>query len=88
MKSVRIAELKSKLSEYLRGVRKGQSVIVLDRETPIARIVPFDGENDRAPRLAIREPHDSEPLGALKPPRPVKGIDIVKLLLDERQTER
>ena len=57
MKSVRIAELKSKLSEYLRGVRKGQSVIVLDRETPIARIVPFDGEHwEDAARAFLARP--------------------------------
>src|SRR4029079_15332563 len=40
MKSVRIAELKSRLSEYLRAVRRGETIAVLDRETPVAQIVP------------------------------------------------
>ena len=40
MKQVRIAELKARLSEYLRIVRGRQRVAVLDRETPVAHIVP------------------------------------------------
>jgi antitoxin (DNA-binding transcriptional repressor) of toxin-antitoxin stability system len=34
MRQVRIAELKSRLSEYLRAVRRGETIAVLDRETP------------------------------------------------------
>ncbi len=35
----RIAELKSRLSEHLRSVRTGRTLTILDRDTPIARIV-------------------------------------------------
>ena len=48
---VKIAELKSRLSEYLRSVRRGNEVIIKDRDTPIARIVPYD---ERRPRLIVR----------------------------------
>jgi prevent-host-death family protein len=41
MRTARVAELKARLSEYLRVVRGGQTVTVLDRQTPIARIVPY-----------------------------------------------
>lgn len=41
MKSVKIAELKDRLSEHLRAVERGEEVIVTDRSRPIARIVPF-----------------------------------------------
>jgi prevent-host-death family protein len=41
MKSVKIAELKDKLSEHLRAVEQGDEVIVTDRNRPIARIVPL-----------------------------------------------
>jgi prevent-host-death family protein len=41
MKQVGIAELKDRLSEYLRAVEDGAEVIVLDRKRPIARIVPI-----------------------------------------------
>ena len=39
---VGIAELKSRLSEYLRVVRRGGAVTVFDRDTPVARLVPVD----------------------------------------------
>jgi prevent-host-death family protein len=38
---VKIAELKGRLSHYLRAVRQGDSLIVKDRLTPIARLVPY-----------------------------------------------
>jgi prevent-host-death family protein len=41
MNGVRVADLKSRLSEYLRKVRRGRSITVLDRDTPIARIQPL-----------------------------------------------
>ena len=47
MNAVRVAELKARLSEYLRRVRGGHEVTVLHRETPIARIVPY-GTGDAA----------------------------------------
>ena len=44
MKTVRIAELKARLSEHLKWVRKGRTLTVLDRDTPVARIVPYAAE--------------------------------------------
>jgi antitoxin (DNA-binding transcriptional repressor) of toxin-antitoxin stability system len=35
MKQARIAELKARLSEYLRSVRRGETVTILDRDTPL-----------------------------------------------------
>ncbi|HEY3171942.1 MAG TPA: type II toxin-antitoxin system prevent-host-death family antitoxin [Thermoanaerobaculia bacterium] len=86
MKEVRIAELKAKLSEYLRAVRRGDSITVLDRDEPIARIVPFrkDGE------IRVRRPlPGAGRLGSVPLPPPL-GIetDIVELLLEERQNDR
>ncbi|HEU5232447.1 MAG TPA: type II toxin-antitoxin system prevent-host-death family antitoxin [Terriglobales bacterium] len=49
MKSVRIAELKSRLSEYLRAVRNGATVTVLDRNTPVAKIIPIQQAGLRMP---------------------------------------
>lgn len=44
MKSVNVAELKNKLSAYLKLVRKGEELIVRDRDQPIARILPCKTE--------------------------------------------
>jgi len=42
MTQARISELKNSLSAYLRLVRSGESVLVLDRDTPVARLVPVE----------------------------------------------
>ena len=86
MKTVRIAELKSRLSEYLRAVRNGETIAVLDRETPVAQIVPV-----RKPlALQIRKPAvGTPPPYRVKLPKPLKlDIDVVDLLLEERQSHR
>ena len=86
MKEVRIAELKARLSEYLRAVRRGETIAVLDRETLIARIVPV-----REPAaLHVRRPAPGTPRPNRVPlPKPAKlNVDVVQLLLEERQTQR
>ena len=40
MKTVGVRELKNRLSEYLRIVRTGESVLITDRSEVIAEIVP------------------------------------------------
>jgi antitoxin (DNA-binding transcriptional repressor) of toxin-antitoxin stability system len=47
MKSVNVAELKNRLSHYLRLVRKGEAILVRDRKEVIARIEPA-GSSDPA----------------------------------------
>jgi antitoxin (DNA-binding transcriptional repressor) of toxin-antitoxin stability system len=87
MRSVRVAELKSRLSEHLRLVRRGQSLTVLDRETPIARVVPVEAP---AGGLTIRPPipGTGSPGGVSLPPALSLGTDAVGLLLREREVER
>lgn len=41
MKSAKVSELKAHLSAYLAEVRRGETVIVCNRNTPIARLVPL-----------------------------------------------
>jgi len=86
MIQVRIAELKSHLSKYLRTVRGGQTIAVLDRDTPIAQIVPI---RERA-ALKIRKPRvGAPPLRHVRLPGRLKTtIDVVDLLLEERQGHR
>lgn len=87
MKQVRIAELKARLSEHLRAVRQGETITVLDRDTPIARIAPIR----ERPVLTIRKPAPGTPRpGRIAlPGRPLRlKIDVVDLLLEERQGHR
>jgi prevent-host-death family protein len=46
MKSVNIAELKNRLNIYLNEVKAGEEILVLDRNQPVARIVPLTGSRD------------------------------------------
>jgi antitoxin (DNA-binding transcriptional repressor) of toxin-antitoxin stability system len=87
MNAVRIADLKARLSEHLRAVRRGQTLTVLDRDRAIARIVPYDA--DRKP-LTVRSPRPGAPALAriALPPRLPTKMDIVALLAEERQHER
>jgi|SRR5208282_372372 len=41
MRTVNIGTLKNQLSAYLQIVRKGEEVVVRDRNVPVARILPF-----------------------------------------------
>lgn len=81
--SVRVAELKSRLSEYLRRVRRGETVTVLDRDTPIARLTPLTAG---ASALAVRRPAPGAPKpGAVPLPPPLRlKADVLALLREER----
>jgi antitoxin (DNA-binding transcriptional repressor) of toxin-antitoxin stability system len=79
MTTVRIAELKSRLSEHLRSVRKGRTLTVLDRDTPVARIVPYAAEAIEV-RPATRRLRDLRPL-----PPPAAPTDSLAILLDDRR---
>ena len=86
MKRIRIAELKARLSEHLRYVREGHEVTVMDRDSPVARIVPFN-----APGILPSRPPavDAEPPGQLSFPAPLlPQVDPVEHLLEERQSNR
>lgn len=83
-KTVKVAELKAQLSAYLRAVREGQAVTVCDRETPVARLVPYQ---------VAAEPLPSKPpsrkWGDLKLPRPLgHRSDSLAALDEERQSSR
>jgi prevent-host-death family protein len=86
MKEVGIAELKSRLSEFLRIVQAGESIAVLDRNRAVAQIVPMR----KWPGLHIRKPATASPKpNKVALPRPlIHKIDIVQLLLEERQSHR
>ena len=79
MSDVRIADLKARLSEHLRSVRSGNTLTVFDRDTPVARIVPYTPQplEIRKARRRLRD---------LKlPPKPAKRTDSVATLVADRR---
>ena len=45
MKTVKVAELKDKLSAYLDDVEKGEEVVIVNRKKPVARITRIVPQN-------------------------------------------
>ncbi len=85
MSRVQISELKAHLSEHLRAVRRGATVTILDRRTPIARIVPH---TDRPALLKIRRA--KRPFGGVSrpPPSGVSPEALARALEEERLGQR
>ena len=86
MKRVLISELKSHLSEHLRSVQAGEPLVVMDRKTPIAKIVPYDAASSG---IVIRQPKPGAPLFRDVPmPPPVELKIDVMAVLDEERADR
>jgi len=82
MLEAKISEVKSRLSAYLARVRRGETLTILDRKTPVARLVPIESE----PMLSIRHP---EPGAAKRLRRKsrvalTRKIDLDAVLREER----
>lgn len=95
MKKAKIAELKNSLSRYLDHVRDGGQVLVMDRDRPVARIVPVEptseGADDRLVRLErkglVRKGTGGVPawLGRRRPAR-LKGSVLGDLLAERGES--
>ena len=82
MKKVGVADLKAHLSEHLHAVQRGESITVLQRREPVARIVPVIAKTGEiVVRPARAGLHDLRLPG---PPRARSEGDIVAELLADR----
>lgn len=64
MERVSISRLKDQLSAYLKKVQAGETVVVMDRNIPVAQLRPIPRALTEADRLA-----DLEARGIVTPPR-------------------
>ncbi len=85
MISAKTSEFKARLAYYLGLARSGREVVVKDRDTPVARLVPY--KLDESPKSLVITPRDpaAPPLGkiAVRGTK-VSGVDTLALLLDDR----
>ena len=81
MKRVKIAELKDNLSRYLRAAEAGASVVVTDRDRPVAQLVPVPSDEGVELRPASRA---FTSVRDRRYPRPRQRPDSLALLLAER----
>ena len=96
MVSVGVRELKNRLSEYLRMVRRGEEILVTDRGEPVAELrqpssasytaaYPELERRARAGRVRLGAPNRSD----LYPPLPSSvAPGTARRLLDEERGER
>ena len=98
MKTVKIAELKNRLSYYLRRVQRGESILVCDRDRVIARIervgahAPVPGNDadwlDRLERRGVIRRGTGAPTREWLVRKPPVGADVVGALLRDREEGR
>ena len=51
MQAVNIAQLRGHLSTYLKRVRRGEEILIRDRDTPVAKLVPLSEDEAYDARL-------------------------------------
>jgi len=90
-----VSELKNHLSAYLRKVQAGETVLILDRNRPIARIERIAGPEAIDQRLAdlaaaglVRLPTQPLPMKLLRAKRPRSRQSVLEALLEERSEGR
>lgn len=87
-----MAELKARLSEYLRRVRRGDEIIVTDRGVAVARLVPADvpAGYERLVRDGIaRPPQRDLPADFWSKARAADPTGrLVEIVLEERADDR
>ena len=98
LKKATITETKNKLSALIDQVRHGETVLILDRGRPVARlesVIDLSGDAEgRILRLErrglVRRAAARSPEEVLdrKPPRPAAGSSAVAALLEERSAGR
>lgn len=81
---VKSSEFKAKMAAHLRQVKKGHELVLLDRDTPIAKVIPLQNNKEK---LKIIPPQEKTGLKNIKIPKLKKKptIDVVKMLQEDRQ---
>jgi len=95
MKRATISELKNRLSAYLKEVQAGETILVLDRDQPVARIERVGAEAHPEGLLArleraglLRRGRGGMPIKLLRSTAPKSKDSVVKALLLEREEGR
>ncbi len=84
-----IKDLKNRLSDYLRQVKKGEKILITERKKVIATIAPVGRTGDDSFLLSlVKEGFASwkggKPMGSRHPVR-IKGKTISEIILEDRR---
>ncbi len=84
-----IKDLKNRLSDYLREVKKGQKIMITERKKAIATIVPVDRIDEDSKLLSLVKEgfakwRGGKPTGSPHPVK-LKGKPISEIILEDRR---
>ena len=84
-----IKDLKNRLSDYLREVKKGQKILITERNKAIATIVPVDRTDEDSKLLSLVKEgfakwRGGKPTGSLRPVK-MKGKPVSEMILEDRR---
>jgi len=84
MRSAKISDVRARFADFLRLVRRGGEVAIMNRTVPVARLVPFD--EPAASPLQIEEPplNPQEAFRKRYPPVQGPATDSLRFLMEER----
>ena len=91
-----IAELKARLSYYLKQLKTGQEILITDRKVPVAKLVPLEvremrgTRRERLAKAGALRPGRGRPRKSLRtiPPGKLTGKSILAALIEERDEGR
>jgi len=76
MTQVTIRQLTHGFSGYLKAVKRGERIVILDRRTPVADLIPHNENLD--------QPGWKRPISKIK----IKGLNFAKTVSEMRDDER
>ena len=84
-----VKDLKNRLSYYLREVKKGEKILITERDQVIATILPVErGEEDSSLLSLVKEGFATwkggKPTGSPRPVR-IKGKTVSEIILEDRK---
>ncbi|HMM54515.1 MAG TPA: type II toxin-antitoxin system prevent-host-death family antitoxin [Candidatus Desulfobacillus sp.] len=96
MKLASISQTKNQLSALIDQVRHGETVVITDRDRPVAKLVPIAAEEPETTsgslalleRKGIIRRGRSEPCALAQPLQQRKNASALAILLDEREQGR
>lgn len=97
MKTATITEAKNGLSALIDRVRSGETIVILDRGTAVARLEPLTAHRDPTGRLrrleragVVRTGVASPPLDLIREAAPTvaAGASVLEALIEERRSGR
>jgi prevent-host-death family protein len=97
MRSATITEAKNGLSALIDQVRAGQTIVILDRGIPVARLEPIEADVEQTGRIArlqragiIKGGGGPPPLDLIRRPGPrlPDGASLLEAVLEERRNAR